>query len=67
MQRWVAWVRVLDPDGDLVVGKAGAKAEEPTQPWPELLAQIYAELEPVARLVVAGWTLKAGFPKQGTA
>ena len=57
----------IDENGDLVVGKAGARADEPTQPWPELLAQIEAQLESVARLVEAGWTLKAGFPKQGAA
>jgi hypothetical protein len=57
----------IEPDGDLVVGKAGAKAHEPSQPWPELLTEIEAHLEPVARLVEAGWTLKAGFPKQAAA
>lgn len=54
----------IDESGDLVVGKAGAKADEPTQPWPELLARIEAHLEAVAWLVEAGWKLKAGFPKQ---
>jgi hypothetical protein len=57
----------IDEAGDLVVGKAGAKADEPSQPWRELLTQIEAQLEPVARLVEAGWTLKAGFSKRETA
>jgi hypothetical protein len=53
----------IDEDGDLVIGKAGAKADEPTQPWPALLAEIEANLEPVARLVEAGWHLRTNFPK----
>jgi hypothetical protein len=53
----------IDSDGTLVVGKAGARADEPTQPWPELLTQIEAHLEGVARLIEAGWILKANFPK----
>jgi hypothetical protein len=57
----------IDPDGSLVVGKAGAKAEEPTQPWPSLLVAIEANLETVAELVAAGWTLGAEFPQRGTA
>ncbi len=54
----------IDADGDLVVGKAGAKGDEPTQPWRSLLIAIEAHLETVARLVAAGWTLKAGFPSE---
>jgi hypothetical protein len=58
----------IDPEnGDLLVGKAGARGDEPTQPWRELLAQIEAHLESVARLVESGWTLKADFPKTGAA
>jgi hypothetical protein len=53
----------IDRDGALVVGKAGAKAEEPTQPWPGLLVAIEANLETVAELVAAGWTLEAEFPQ----
>jgi hypothetical protein len=49
----------IDAHGDLVVGKAGAKADESTQPWPGLLVAIEAHLEPIARLVEAGWVLKA--------
>jgi hypothetical protein len=60
-QRYGVALRI-DKAGDLVVGKCGAKADEPSQPWPELLAEIEAHLEAVARLVEAGWTLKAGFP-----
>ena len=41
----------IDRDGTLVVGKAGAKAEEPTQPWPALLVALEANLEKVAELV----------------
>jgi hypothetical protein len=52
----------IDASGDLVVGKAGAKAGEPSQPWPSLLRAIEAHLEAVARLVDAGWTLRADFP-----
>jgi hypothetical protein len=56
----------IDPDnGDLVVGKAGATAKEPTtQPWPGLLAEIEAHLEAVARLVEAEWMLRAEFPER---
>ncbi len=54
----------IDEGGDLVVGKAGAKADEPTQPWPSLLVEIEANLEPVARLVEAGWHLHVGFPSK---
>ncbi|MGC1969235.1 MAG: hypothetical protein WA673_22435, partial [Candidatus Acidiferrales bacterium] len=43
--------------GDLVVGRAGAQADEPTQPWPPLLVAIEAHLEAVAALVKAGWTV----------
>jgi hypothetical protein len=52
----------IDDDGDLVVGKAGAKAEEPTQPWPALIAALEIHLEAVARLVESGWHLRAGLP-----
>jgi len=45
-----------------VVGKAGAKADEPTQ-WPSLLVAIEAHLEAVAALVEGGWTLRADFPQ----
>lgn len=55
----------IDQEGDLVVGSAGAKAGEPTQPWPLLLVALEANLEPVARLVESGWTLKASFPEEG--
>jgi hypothetical protein len=55
----------IDPEnGDLVVGKAGAKAEEPSQPWRSLLTEIEAHVEAVAILVEAGWTLRAEFPKE---
>jgi len=56
----------LDERGDLVVGRAGAKADEPTQPWPALLAAMEAHLEAVAQLVETGWTLKVS-PELGRA
>lgn len=60
-QRYGVALRI-DSDGDLVVGKAGAAADEPTQPWPTLLIAINAHLEAVAVLVAAGWRLRAAFP-----
>lgn len=56
----------IGPDGTLVVGKASARADEPTQPWPALLAAIEAHLEEVAALVEAGWKLSVDFPDQNT-
>jgi hypothetical protein len=53
--------------GELVVGKAGAKADEPTQPWPSLLIAIEAHLEAVATQVASGWNLRAEFPERGAA
>jgi hypothetical protein len=53
----------IDENGDLVVGKAGAKADEPTQPWRALLTEIEANLEAVARLVESAWHLRVDFPK----
>ena len=57
----------IDTDGTLVVGKAGAKADEAMQPWPSLLTAIEAHLEAVAALVAAGWYLRADFPEKGAA
>jgi hypothetical protein len=58
----------IDPGtSDLVVGSAGAKADEPSRPWPSLLRAIEAHPEDVARLVEAGWSLTACFPKQTAA
>lgn len=55
----------IDPEkGDLVVGRAGAKADEPTQPWVDLVRELEAHVEAVATLVEAGWTLTAEFPKE---
>lgn len=51
----------IDDDGDLVVSRAGAKADEPTQR--ALLAEIEVNLEAVARLVESGWHLRADFPR----
>lgn len=57
----------IDEEGDLVVGKSGAKASEPTQPWPSLLAALEAHIEDVVRLIKAGWLLKAGIPHREAA
>jgi uncharacterized Zn finger protein (UPF0148 family) len=53
----------IDPDGALIVGKAGARAEEPTQPWPSLIHEIEAHIDAVASLVEGGWNLRADFPQ----
>ena len=55
-------MRLDSPAGDLVIGKAGAKADEPTPPWPSLIMALEAHLESVVVLVRAGWTLKANLP-----
>ena len=52
----------FDPDGTIVVGRAGALADENSQPWPALIAAIEAHLDAVAKLVEAGWHLRVGFP-----
>jgi hypothetical protein len=57
----------IDQNGDLVVGKDGAQADEPTLPWRSLLNAIEAHLDDVSALVEAGWTLKGQFPKQNVA
>jgi hypothetical protein len=57
----------IDENGALLVGKAGAKADEPSQPWPSLIMALEAHLDDVTALVKAGWTLKAGFPKETAA
>jgi hypothetical protein len=62
-QRYGVALRIDQATGDLVVGKVGAKADEPTQPWPSLLIAIEAHLEAVASLVEGGWTLRADFPQ----
>ena len=62
-QRYGVALGIDATTGDLVVGKAGAKADDPTQPWASLLISIEAHLEAVARLVAAGWTLRADFPQ----
>jgi hypothetical protein len=51
----------IDEDGNLVVGRAIARAEENSQPWPSLIIALEANLEEVARLVAAGWQLSADF------
>ena len=61
-QRHGVTLRIHEATGDLIVGKPGARADEPSQPWPSLLRAIEAHSEPVAALVRSGWTLKARFP-----
>jgi hypothetical protein len=52
----------IDPaTGDVVVGRAGAKSDEPTQPWPSLLVAIEAHLDAVAALVKSGWRISHKF------
>ena len=50
-----------------MVGKANAKADEATQPWRTLLAEIEANLEAVARSVESGRATKHASPTQGFA
>jgi hypothetical protein len=55
----------IDPEtGELVVGKACAKADEFTQPWSSLIMALEAHLDAVAALVYAGWSLTTDFPKR---
>jgi len=56
----------IDEEGYLVVGKAGAKSAELSQPWPSLIHAIEAQLDAVARLVEIGWTLRADIPVQNS-
>jgi hypothetical protein len=65
--RYGVALRIDPATGDLVIGKAGAKADEPSQPWPKLLTEIEAHLEPVARLAESGWTLTARLPNEAAA
>lgn len=57
----------IDNAGNLVVGKVGAKADEPTQPQPSLITALEAHYDAVRDLVSSGWTLKAEFSKSATA
>jgi hypothetical protein len=57
----------IDADDALVVGKAGAKVDQATQPWPTLLLAIQTHHEAVARLVEAGWHLRADFSRAAAA
>lgn len=57
----------LDADGALVVGKAGAGADEPTPPWPSLLLALEAHANAIADLIRSGWTLRARFAKREVA
>jgi len=60
-------IRLDSATGDLVIGKAGATADEPAQPWPSLIMALEAHLEPVATLIRAGWTLNADTPRKPVA
>jgi hypothetical protein len=62
-QRYGVALRIDEATGALVVGRAGAKAHEPSQPWPSLLIAIETHLEAVAALVEEGWSLRADFPQ----
>jgi hypothetical protein len=66
-RRYGVALRIDATTGDLVVGKAGAKADQPSQPWPSLLVALEAHLEAVATLVASGWALRAEFPERGAA
>lgn len=66
-QRYGVTLRIDPATGELVVGKAGAKADEPTQPWGGLVRELEAHVEAVARLVKSGWKLAAKFPKEAAA
>jgi hypothetical protein len=60
--RYGVALRIDEATGELVVGRAGAKAYEPSQPWPSLLIAIETHLEAVAALVEEGMDLESGFP-----
>jgi RNA polymerase subunit RPABC4/transcription elongation factor Spt4 len=60
-QRYGVALRIAS-DGTLMVGKAGARADEASQPWRSLLIAIEAHVDAVAELVAAGWKLRADFP-----
>jgi len=53
-QRRGVALRIDEATGDLIVGKVGARADEPSQPWPSLMRAIEAHLESVAALVRSG-------------
>ena len=66
-QNYGVLLRIDPATGDLVVGKAGATADEPTQQWPSLIKALEAHLDDVTALVNAGWTLKAEMPRKPVA
>jgi hypothetical protein len=51
----------IDGNGALKLGKAETQAAEPAQAWPSLIRAIEAHFDSVARLVAAGWHLRADF------
>jgi hypothetical protein len=66
-QRYGVLLQIDPITGELTVGGEGAKADEPTQPWPTLIMALDAHLDDVAALVRAGWTLKADIPRRSAA
>jgi hypothetical protein len=53
-RRYGVALRIDSQTGDLVVGKAGAKSDERSQPWPNLICAIQANIDAVALLVETG-------------
>jgi hypothetical protein len=51
----------IDPNGALVLRKAERTEKNITRPWPSLIIAIEAHVAEVARLVAAGWHLRADF------
>lgn len=51
----------IGANGGLEVGKAVGEAASATEAWPSLLRAIEAHIDGVARLVAAGWHLRAEF------
>jgi hypothetical protein len=54
-------------NGDIMVSKADRQPDELTRNWPSLFMALEAHFDDVVALVEAGWTVKAGFPKDTAA
>ena len=50
-----------------MVSKADRQPDELTRNWPSLFMALEAHFDDVVALVEAGWTVKAGFPKDTAA
>lgn len=61
-QRYGIELQIDSATGGLIIGKAGARADESSQPWPSLLRAIEAHLEAIVAVVRSGWMLKINFP-----